>query len=225
ATVERMPLIVQTHPDVWALVPDPVRPYEPVARPMIRMGQLRAVQRAAYFHPEGRRRIFILDGADTMRRTDADVFLKVLEEPPEFTTLILLAPSPDSLGATIRSRCLQFHFAPAPASDIEKLLKERGHAEPDGRKLAARLSGGSPGVALALDLGESRRLRGAALRLIEQAAAGKGYKDIFATTAQFAKQEKESFENLLEVFYSLLTDLLEVSQGAASSLPCNPDLT
>ena len=47
ATVERVPLILQSHPDVWALVPDPVRLKNPVARPMLRVGQLRAVQRAA----------------------------------------------------------------------------------------------------------------------------------------------------------------------------------
>src|SRR5256886_7981789 len=45
ATVERVPLILQSHPDVWALVPDPVRLKSPVARPMLRIGQLRAVQR------------------------------------------------------------------------------------------------------------------------------------------------------------------------------------
>jgi hypothetical protein len=39
-----------------------------------------------------------------------------------------------------------------------------------------------------------------------------------------AKQEKESFENVLELFYSLLTDLLEFSQGLKSSLLRNPDL-
>src|SRR5271165_6118630 len=47
ATVERTPLILQTHPDVWALAPDPVRLKTPVARPVLRIGQLRAVQRAA----------------------------------------------------------------------------------------------------------------------------------------------------------------------------------
>src|SRR4029077_14663737 len=42
ATVERVSLTLQTHPDVWALVPDPVRLNTPVARPMLRVGQLRA---------------------------------------------------------------------------------------------------------------------------------------------------------------------------------------
>src|ERR1700681_2452518 len=127
ATVERTPLILETHPDVWAIVPDPVRLRTPVARPMIRVGQLRAIQRAAYFKPQGRPRVFILDGADTMRWNDADLFLKILEEPPESATLILLATTPDAMLPTIRSRCLQFHFAPVPVDQIETFLQ--AHAE------------------------------------------------------------------------------------------------
>jgi DNA polymerase III subunit delta' len=230
ATVERTPLIVETNPDVWLIVPDPVRLRTPVARPMIRVGQLRAVQRAAYFQPLGRRRVFILDGADTMRWTDADVFLKILEEPPESATLILLAPAPDSLLSTIRSRCLQFHFAPVAVEQIEAFLKERSarrRGDPlkaADRKLIAQLSEGSPGLALSIDLEESARLRRSILALLEKAAAEERYGEVFAATAQLAKQEKQSFEKILDVFYSLLTDLLEVSQGSKSSLPRNPDL-
>src|SRR5712692_11956682 len=63
ATVERIPLLLQTHPDVWAIVPDPVRLRNPVVRPVLHMGQLRGVQRAASFKPLGHRRVFIVDGA------------------------------------------------------------------------------------------------------------------------------------------------------------------
>ena len=225
AAVERMPLILQPHPDVWLMVPDPVRMRTPVARPLLRVSQLRAVQRAAYFQPEGRRRIFILEGAHTLRWTDADLLLKILEEPPESATLILLAPAPDSLLQTIRSRCLQFHLAPVPEEKIVEFLKERrGKTSASQRKLAAQLSGGSPGVALTIDLEESARLRRGLLRLIEQGVGGERYGEIFAATAQFAKQEKESFENVLDMLYSLFTDLLESTQGSNGSLPRNPDL-
>src|SRR5271157_3452662 len=140
ATVERIPLILQTHPDVWALVPDPVRLKSPVARPVLRIGQLRAVQRAAYFQPMGRRRVFILDGAETMRGDVANAFLKILEEPPGSATLILLAPSPYTLLSTILSRCMQFQFAPLPLADVEKILQERTERKPADNKLAAALS-------------------------------------------------------------------------------------
>ena len=230
AMVERMPLILQPHPDVWLMAPDPVRLHTPVARPMLRVGQLRAVQRAAYFQPEGRRRVFILDGADTMRWNEADLLLKILEEPPESATLVLLAATPDSLPQTIPSRCLQFHFAPVPEREIEDFLRTRAEetnekpATPARRRLAAQLSGGSPGLALAIDLEESVRLRRSLLRLIEQGVAGEKYNEIFAGTAQLAKEEKESFENVLDMLYSLFTDLLESTQGSNSSLARNPDL-
>ena len=224
AMVERMPLILQTNPDVWAIVPDPVRRLTPVARPMIRMGQLRAVQRAASFRPQGRRRVFILDGADTMRWTDADVFLKILEEPPDTSTLIMIAPRPDSVLPTIRSRCLQFHFAPVESSQLEEFLATQSEWKAAERKLAAQLSEGNPGAALALNLDESKRLRRDVLKLIAKSVEGRNFRDIFKTTAQLAKQEKESFENILELFYSLLTDLLELSVNPKALVPRNPDL-
>src|SRR5215471_11433609 len=148
ATVERTPLIVQTHPDVCVVMPDPVRLKSPVARPVLRIGQLRAVQRAAYFQPMGRRRVFILDGAETMRTDVSNVFLKILEEPPGSATLILTAPSPYSLLPTIVSRCLQFHFAPLQTAEVEAIVKERAGLAPAAARLAAQLSEGSPGRAL-----------------------------------------------------------------------------
>jgi DNA polymerase-3 subunit delta' len=224
ATVERIPLLLQTHPDVCVVVPDPVRLRSPVARPMIRMGQLRAVQRAAYFRPSARRRVFILDGAETMRWTDADVFLKILEEPPESATLILLAPNPDLLLRTIQSRCLRFHFAPLPVEQVEDLLKRRSDLKAPERKLAAQLSQGSVGMALALDLDESVRLRREALRLVELGMDGGAPAKLFALTAQLAKSEKEPFENILDLFYSLITDLLELSCSLRNCVLRNPDL-
>ena len=224
AMVERMPLLVEPHPDVWGIFPDPVRLRNPVAHPMIRVGQLRAIQRAAYFTPEAKRRVFILDGADSMRRTDADIFLKVLEEPPDTATLILTATRVDSLRPTIRSRCLQFHFAPVEADQIEALLEQQTALKPQQRKLAARLAGGSPGLALELDLEESGRLRREALRLIELSIGAERYRELFAATALLSKQEKESFENVLDLFYSLFTDLLELAYNSKSTALRNPDL-
>src|SRR5580704_11825222 len=182
ATVERLPLILQSHPDVWALVPDPVRLKNPVARPMLRVGQLRAVERAAYFQPMGRRRVFILDGADTMRWDVANVFLKILEEPPGSATLILTAPSPHVLLPTIVSRCLQFHFAPLPQDDVEKILQEKTDRKPAERKLAAQLSEGSPGLAIEMDVKETVQRHRNALRILERSARAAGFAELFADT-------------------------------------------
>src|SRR2546428_5465312 len=194
ATVERVPLILQSHPDVWALVPDPVRLKSPVARPMLRIGQLRAVQRAAYFQPMGRRRVFILDGAETMRWDVANVFLKILEEPPGSATLILTAPSPYALLPTIVSRCLQFHFAPLPQPAVEKILKEKTNRKPAEIKLAAQLAEGSPGLAMEINVDAVTQRRRSALRILERAAQGQGFAQLFSDTSALAKDCDTSFD-------------------------------
>jgi DNA polymerase-3 subunit delta' len=211
AAVERMPLLLQPNADVCVVVPDPVRLKTPVARPVLHVGQLRAVQRAAYFRPTGRRRIFILDGAETMRWDYANIFLKILEEPPESATLILLAPSPYALLSTIRSRCLQFHFAPLEAPQVEEILREHSEMSATQRKLAAHLSEGSPGAALSMEPEAAMALRRDVLAVIDRAARPGPVSDLFARTAQLAKQREVPFEQVLEVFYGLLSDLLELS--------------
>lgn len=223
-TVERVPLILQAHPDVWALVPDPVRLKTPVARPTLRTGQLRAVQRAAYFQPMGRRRVFILDSADTMRWDVANLFLKILEEPPGSATLILTAPSPFSLLPTIVSRCMQFHFAPLPLAEVERILKSHTQRKPSELKLAAQLSEGSPGLAMELNLEDAVEKRRTALRILERAARGQGFAQLFADTSALAKDREFSFEDLLAVFYGLLSDLLELTAGVQAPLLRNPHL-
>jgi DNA polymerase-3 subunit delta' len=224
ATVERMPLILQTHPDVWAIVPDPVRLKTPVARPMLRVGQIRAVQRAAYFQPMGRRRVFILDGADTMRWDVANVFLKILEEPPSSATLILIAPSPYSLLPTIVSRCMQFHFAPLPQADVERILKEKTGRKDAEITLAAQLAEGSPGLAIEMDVAASAQRRQDALRILSRAAQGQGFAQLFADTAALAKDRETTFERQLEIFYGLLTDLLELTAKVKTPMLRNKPL-
>jgi len=211
AAVERMPLLLQPHPDVCVVVPDPIRLKAPVARPVLHVGQLRAVQRSAYFRPSGRRRVFILEGAETMRWDYANIFLKILEEPPESATLILLAPSPFGLLGTIRSRCLQFQFAPLETPQVEEILRERSELTATQRKLAAQLSDGSPGVALSLDADAAMALRRDILTVIERAARPGAVSEVFARTAQLAKQRDVPFEQVLDVFYSLLSDLFELT--------------
>jgi len=224
ATVERVPLILQSHPDVWALVPDPVRLKSPVVRPMLRIGQIRAVQRAAYFQPMGRRRVFILDGAETMRWDVANVFLKILEEPPGSATLILTAPSPYALLPTIVSRCMQFHFAPLTQSAVERILQDKTDLQGAELKLAAQLAEGSPGLAIEMDVDKTADRRATALRILERAASGQGFAKLFADTSALAKDRDSSFEDQLNVFYSLLTDLLELTSKVKSPILRNVSL-
>ena len=220
---EKVPLILQTHPDVWAIVPDPMRLNSPVVRPVLHMGQLRAVERAARFRPGGRRRVFIVDGADTMRWDSANIFLKILEEPPPTSTLILLAPSKYNLLSTITSRCIQFEFAPVPAAQMESLLKVHTKLDAASRARAAEMAEGSPGAAIGMDVEKMFDLRKQALKLLQLAAMEKS-SQLFGLTVQITKKDAVPFESLLDSLYSVLADLLELTSRKTGIELRNPGL-
>ena len=69
------------------------------------------------------------------------------------------------------------------------------------------------------------RKRRTALRVLERAARGQGFAQFFADTAALAKDRESWFEELLGVFYGLLSDLLELNAGVRSQLMRNPHLT
>jgi DNA polymerase-3 subunit delta' len=70
-----------------------------------------------------------------------NAFLKALEEPPPSTTIVLLAPNPDALLETVRSRCREVVFAsPAPAS-VASILETSGVDAGDAARFAR--TGGS----------------------------------------------------------------------------------
>jgi DNA polymerase-3 subunit delta' len=222
---EKTPLILQTHPDVWVLVPDPVRLKTPVVRPLVRIAQVRAVQRAAYFQPMGKRRMFIVDGVDTMRPEVANAFLKILEEPPASATLVLLAQSGSALLPTILSRCMQFNFALLAEEDVRRILKEKTDRKPAEITLAAQLAEGSPGLAMEMDVETTAQRRKDALRILTRAARGEGFAQLFADTAALAKDREVPVDQQLAVFYGLLTDLLELTAKVKEPVLRNKPLT
>jgi DNA polymerase III subunit delta' len=207
---DKVPLILQTHPDVWAIVPDPMRLNSPVVRPVLHMGQLRAVERAARFRPGARRRVFIVDGADTMRWDIANIFLKILEEAPDTTTIIMLAQSKNQLLPTVVSRCVPFEFAPVQSEQMESLLKAHTKLDAPSRARAAEMAEGSPGAAIGMDVEKMFDIRKQALKLLQLAATEKSSL-LFGLTNQMTKKDAIPFENLLDALYSVLADLLELT--------------
>jgi DNA polymerase III subunit delta' len=73
---------------------------------------------------ESRRRVFVLEDAQTLNDQAANRLLKTLEEPAAFAHFILLAPTPRELLPTIASRCQQVRFDPLPAVRIEERMRE-----------------------------------------------------------------------------------------------------
>ncbi|MGH9599907.1 MAG: ATP-binding protein, partial [Terracidiphilus sp.] len=133
-------ILVQTHPDVLIVPPDP-------PQLLIKLGQVRQAIHVAYYRPpvEAQRSFTIFTSSAFMKEA-ANSLLKVLEEPPEHTTLILLTENPQELLPTIRSRAVIHRLGALPAAELETLLAERRpELKPQDRALAARLAQGAVG--------------------------------------------------------------------------------
>ena len=203
-------ILIQTHPDVLIVPPDP-------PQLQIKIGQVRQVIHVAYYRPpvESRRTFTIFTSSAFMREA-ANSLLKVLEEPPEHTSLILLTENPQELLPTIRSRAVVHRLGALPATDLEALLAQRRPLlKQADRALAARLAEGAVGRALTIDLAAYLTSRQDALVLLHTALREPDYSALFHATESYragaAGQEKTL--QLLRALGSLIEDLLLTVAG------------
>lgn len=72
---------------------------------------------------DGNWRIVMVDSADEMNRASANAILKILEEPPVKTLMLLISHNPNSLLPTIRSRCARIELKPLTDAQVSSLLR------------------------------------------------------------------------------------------------------
>jgi DNA polymerase-3 subunit delta' len=98
---------------------------------------------------DGGRRAVIVDAADELNPAAANALLKLLEEPPDDTVLLLVSHQPSGLLPTIRSRCRELRLSPLGPADLARALAGAGVSIDSPDALAA-LAGGSAGAAIRL---------------------------------------------------------------------------
>lgn len=205
------------HTDIEALAPDGA---------FIKIDQLRAMAEKAQYRPyEGRRRVFIIDAAERMNQNAANSILKVLEEPPDTTLLILITAKPYALLETIRSRCQMVNFAPLTAVELESFLRANYKRPDEETRMLARLARGSMGRALEIDLGIYREQRAMMIEIIEaQAIARDTVRLLSAAEYLGRKLDREEFEKHLDVLMTLLADLFYIKVGEHGQSLTNADI-
>src|SRR6266480_6226510 len=202
-------LFIQTHPDVLVIPPDP-------PQMMIKVNQVRRVIENIYFRPaQARERVFIFTDSAFMKEA-ANSLLKVLEEPPEFATIFLLAENAGELLATIRSRCmlLSLHSLSLPQVE-EYLAQHRPDWNSKQRALVARLCEGAIGRARSFDLAAYTAARAHALTILGSALRTTDHSELFKVTETYraGAEGRDKTEKLLRTLYSLLQDLTFLHSG------------
>jgi DNA polymerase-3 subunit delta' len=204
-------IFIQTHPDVLVVPPDP-------PQLLIKLGQVRQAIHNAYYRPpvEARRSVTVFTSSAFMKEA-ANSLLKVLEEPPNHLTLIILTENPQEMLPTIRSRAVIHRLGALPAGEIERLLAERRpELKAADRALAARLSEGAVGRALTMDLGAYVESRRDGLVVLKGALLEPDYTALFKATETYraGADGQEKTVKLLRALGSLLEDLMLITAGA-----------
>lgn len=215
---DRERLIWSEHGDVAM-----ARPFKQI----IRAGPVRELEREANFRPfEGAARVFIVEDADYMNDTASNALLKILEEPPPTSHLILTTANPSALLATIRSRCQTVRFAPIDAGKIEKFLIEEKSLPAADAELLGRTCRGSIGRALTIDVDRYRERREAMLAVLTSLVLTGDRAQLLRSAEQLAaSKDRDEYEQRLEVLETLISDAWALALGREPATIVNADLT
>jgi len=188
------------HPDILRLKP---------TRTFIRIDSIRSLQHTLSMRPyEARVRVVIVQEAQHMRPEAANAFLKLLEEPPPDTVLILIAERVSEVMPTVVSRCRRLHFNPIPQGQLAGLLVDEADVTTEQARTVAAFSGGSLSRSLELLAGGWFRLRDWLVDEFErlpQMPVGR-----IMALGERLSADRRRFEEALDVLVSWLRDLMIV---------------
>jgi DNA polymerase-3 subunit delta' len=190
----------------------------------ISIEQMRELKSLAGLKPMlGRKRIFLVDDADSMSEEAANSLLKILEEPPLFTHIVLLSDGTVPILPTIKSRCRILTFLPVSDEDIEKVLVARG-VEPERARITALVVRGNLDRAMSLDWKEIETERREAWAIFEALTTGR---EAAALLRRFGsgrrKEVKEEMGRTLEMLAAFGRDAALLAEGGDVRLLLNPD--
>jgi DNA polymerase-3 subunit delta' len=136
------------------------------APPVIRLEQIRQITEFLSRPPlSAPRNIVVLEQVETMAEAAANALLKTLEEPGQ-ATLILIAPSPESILPTLVSRCQRIPFYRLDNAGVAQVLTQTSHSEILQHPAILNIASGSPGSAIA----SYQQLQNIPQELLEQVA-------------------------------------------------------
>jgi DNA polymerase-3 subunit delta' len=191
------------HPDFFLIEPELS---EREVFQSIKIDTVRDLQSRLQFPPfEAPLKISVIDGADRLMDAAANSLLKILEEPPPSTHFILITPYPHRLLPTIRSRCRHMSFSPLSEKALTlEISKRQQISEPEAMRIA-KLSGGSLGVACALEPGFVEEVMGRFLPLSCRASSA----DIIETAQAWKELSVEQTRLVFDLLASWYCDLLK----------------
>ena len=205
------------HPDVGMVV---------APKRILLVEQMRLIEREANYRPyEGKARVFLIEEADKLNEASANALLKVLEEPPHTSHIILLTSRPAMLLPTIRSRCQMVRFSPVSTEEIESYLLKNKIATAADARIRARVARGSLGRAIADEFEDYVDQRKAMLAVLKALALNDDRVQLLRSAEEFNDaRHKDEYESRLDILEALIRDAWLLALNAPAEGVINEDL-
>ena len=199
------------HPDIIQIAPMPS---------VIKIDQIRALLENLALKPnEADKRVVIISNAQCMNPESGNALLKVLEEPPDRTLMVLTARQTSDLLPTIVSRCRHIHFSPLDAADIEQVLIQVDQVKAQSARTVAGLCGGSIARARKwVDPKWIKRREWIIEALSHVLATGPAHIEPWMALSEILARRKDLVEESLEIITMWLRDLLVARHAPAHVL-------
>jgi DNA polymerase III subunit delta' len=167
---------------------------------------------------DGGHRVVIVDAADELNANAANALLKVLEEPPAKSTLLLVSHRPMRLLPTIRSRCRVLKCASLAPQDLNSALLTAGFAAGENTDFLATLAGGSVGEAIRLLSDDGLKIYAGLLALVSGAPRMERQAAIFMAESCTGKNNAARYDLVLRLV-SILMHRLSVAGASGARHP------
>jgi len=162
-------------------------------------------------------KVFIISEADRMRPEASNALLKILEEPPKNSILILTTSKPDVLPQTVSGRCQKIFFEPLNVEQIKSklnnLIEEENNNLEVGKEdieLACRLANGSISRAMDMLNFGAKELRNLAISFLVSSLIENGKDTVSIVRKITENNNKDKTRFFLYILNVWFKDLLTV---------------
>lgn len=169
---------------------------------------VRKMKQEIYVKPfSGDRRVYIIPKAESMNTAAQNSLLKILEEPPAYCTIILIAENSAAFLETVLSRATRLRFSPLSNEEVLKYLWEKKGIDEEGGYLAAAMAEGSIGKAL--EILDNRELFDIRNQTVDMFCGilNSNYKNVFEF-AKFLKQNRNNKDIIFDSLKSFIRDII-----------------
>lgn len=210
-------IIWTDHPDVGMVV---------APKRVLLVEQMRLIEREANYRPyEGQARLFLIEDAHKLNEQSENALLKVLEEPPHTSHIVLLTSRPGMLLPTIHSRCQTIRFSPVSPPEIEAYLLQNRLASAGEARIRARVARGSLGRAIEDEFDDYVEQRKAMLRVLQALTLNDDRIQLLRSAEEFNDaRHKDEYESRLDILEALIRDAWMLALHAPEEGVINEDL-